>query len=60
MREEEQELQEAINEISGVNRVVETKEVRQELELWIEAITGEVNSLVDKGAIERYRGTAAR
>ena len=58
--EEEEELQEAVDEVSGVNRVVETKEVRQELGLWIEAITGEVNSLVEKGAIERYRGVAAR
>ena len=44
--EEEEELQETVDEVSGVNRLVETKEVRQELGLWIEAITGEVNSLV--------------
>ena len=58
--EEEDELQEAVDELSGVNRVVETKEVRLELELWKEAIENEVRSLEEKQATEIYRGNRGR
>jgi hypothetical protein len=34
--------------------VVETKEVRQEIKLWRDAIAGEVGSLVENGAIKIY------
>ena len=40
--------------------MVETKEVRQEIELWRDAIAGEVGSLVEKRAIEIYKGERAR
>ena len=34
--------------------------MRQEIEFWRDAIAGEVGSLVEKGAIEIYRGERAR
>ena len=49
-----------MDELSGVNRVVETKEVRLQLELWKEAIENEVRSLEEKQAIEIYRGNQGR
>ena len=59
LKDIEQEMSD-VEEATGVSRIVEVKEARAELEKWIAPISAEMNSLVEKGAVEVLKKEKAR